>query len=136
MTLLPRRLAGAREEARALPRLLTGRRRWYFGGLVLAGLAQAVAAAATVLTLTRGLHAGTRTAEVVTVAVLVLIAGIVGWTRSRERLLSERLGQDYAHEIRLCLIRQVLDGHRRSSLGTTLTRASNDLTSVRNWVAL
>jgi len=132
----PGRSGRAGEEARALPRLLTGSRRWYFGGLVLAGLAQAVAAAATVVTLTRGLAAGTRRAEVLTVLALVLIAGLVGWTRSRERLLSERLGQDYAHEIRLCLVRQVLDGHRRSSLGTTLTRASNDLTSVRNWVAL
>jgi len=122
--------------AGALPPLLTGRRRWYFGGLVVVGLVQAAAAAATVLTLTRGLAAGSRTAEVVTVLVLVLIAGVVGLTRSRERLLAERLGQDYAHEIRLCLVRQVLDGHRRSSLGTTLTRASNDLTSVRNWVSL
>ena len=138
MTLLGRlrTLGSANEEAGALPPLLTGRRRWYFGGLVLAGLAQTVAAAGTVLTLTHGLHAGTRRAEIVTVAVLGLIACAVGWTRSRERLLSERLGQDYAHEIRLCLIRQVLDGHRRSSLGTTLTRASNDLTSVRNWVAM
>jgi len=122
--------------AGTLPPLLTGRRRWYFAGLVVAGLVQAAAAAATVLTLTRGLAAGSRTAEVVTVLVLGLIAGLVGLTRSRERLLAERLGQDYAHEIRLCLVRQVLDGHRRGSLGTTLTRASNDLTSVRNWVSL
>jgi ABC-type multidrug transport system fused ATPase/permease subunit len=120
----------------ALPRLLTGARRWFFAGLIVAGLAQAGAAAATVLALTRGLHAGSRGAEAVTVLVLLLIAAFVGWTRSRERLLAERLGQDYAHEIRLALVRQVLDGHRRSSLGTTLTRASNDLSAVRNWVAL
>jgi ABC-type multidrug transport system fused ATPase/permease subunit len=124
------------DEARALPRLLTGNRRWFFAGLVLAGLVQSAAAAATVVALTRGLNAGTRKAEILTVVVLVLVAGVLGWTRSRERLLSERLGQDYAHEIRLCLVRQVLDGHRRSSLGTTLTRASNDLSAVRNWVAL
>jgi len=73
---------------------------------------------------------------VVAVLALVVLASIVGWVRSRERLLAERLGQDYVHEIRLLLVRRALDGHRTSSLGSTLTRASNDLSAVRNWVAL
>jgi ABC-type multidrug transport system fused ATPase/permease subunit len=126
----------APREARVLPALLTGRRRWYFAGLVLAGLAHALAAGATVLVLGRGLAAQTSGGRVLAIAALVGIAGAVGWTRARERLLAERLGQDYVHEIRLLLVRRMLDGHGGGSLGATLTRASNDLNAVRNWVAL
>jgi ABC-type multidrug transport system fused ATPase/permease subunit len=122
--------------ASGLPPLLSGRRRGLFALLVLTGLGQAVAAGATVVVLTRGLAATTTGARVVAVGVLVAVAVLVGWIRSRERLLAERLGQDYVHEIRLGLVRRALDGHRRSSLGVTLTRASNDLTAVRNWVSL
>jgi ABC-type multidrug transport system fused ATPase/permease subunit len=122
--------------AHGLPPLLSGRRRGLFALLVLTGLVQAGAAGATVVVLTRGLAATTTGARVVAVLVLVAVAVLVGWVRSRERLLAERLGQDYVHEIRLGLVRRALDGHRRTSLGVTLTRASNDLTSVRNWVAL
>jgi ABC-type multidrug transport system fused ATPase/permease subunit len=121
---------------KGLPPLLTGHRRRYLAGLVLAGLAQAVAAGATVVVLSRGLAARTLEARVWSIVVLVAIACAVGWVRSRERLLAERLGQDYVHEIRLGLVRRVLDGHRGGSLGATLTRASNDLNAVRNWVAL
>jgi ABC-type multidrug transport system fused ATPase/permease subunit len=122
--------------ASGLPPLLSGRRRGLFALLVLTGLGQAVAAGATVVVLTRGLAATTTGARVVAVGVLVGVAVVVGWIRSRERLLAEQLGQDYVHEIRLGLVRRALDGHRRSSLGVTLTRASNDLTAVRNWVSL
>ncbi len=122
--------------ARALPRLLTGVRRRFLVILVLVGIAQAGAAGATVLLLTRGLEARTTEARVVAVLLLGLVALTIGWLRSRERLLAERLGQDYVHEIRLRLVRRVLDGSSPRSLGATLTRASNDLTAVRNWVAL
>jgi ABC-type multidrug transport system fused ATPase/permease subunit len=119
-----------------LPALLSGGRRRLLALLVLAGVVQAVAAGVTVVVLTRGLQARTAGGQAVAVGLLVVVAVVVGWTRSRERVLGERLGQDYVHEIRLGLVRQVLDGHRRGSLGTTLTRASNDLNAVRNWVAL
>jgi ABC-type multidrug transport system fused ATPase/permease subunit len=122
--------------ASGLPPLLSGRRRGLFALLVLTGLGQAVAAGATVVVLMRGLAATTAGARVAAVGVLVAVAVLVGWVRSRERLLAEQLGQDYVHEIRLGLVRAALDGHGRSSLGVTLTRASNDLTAVRNWVSL
>lgn len=118
-----------------LPPLLTGRRRWWFTGLILAGLVQAVAAAVTVLAVRRGLSQGTRATELTAFLTLALAAIGLGWTRSRERILAEKLGQDYTQEIRLRLVRAALDGSRRSSLGATLTRASNDLSAIRNWVA-
>ena len=122
--------------ARALPRLLTGVRRRLLATLVLVGAAQAGAAGATVLLLTRGLEARATETRVVAVLLLALVALAIGWLRSRERWLAERLGQDYVHEIRLRLVSRVLDGSSPRSLGATLTRASNDLTAVRNWVAL
>ena len=124
------------DDRHVLPPLLTGRRRRWFSGLVIAGLVQAGAAAATVIVLRRGLGLGTRTAELSTLLALAAIALGVGWTRARERVLAEQLGQDYAQDIRLRLVEEALDDNRPASLGTTLTRASNDLTSVRNWVAL
>ena len=124
------------QAARALPRLFTGVRRRLLVTLVLVGAAHAGAAGVTVLLLSRGLEARTTQARVLAVLLLAFVALTIGWLRSRERLLSERLGQDYVHEIRLLLVRAVLDGSSRRSLGVTLVRASNDLSSVRNWVAL
>ena len=122
--------------APALPRLLTGVRRPLLAMLVLVGAAQAGAAGATVLLLTRGLEAPDTRTRVIAVLLLALVALAIGWLRSRERWLAERLGQDYVHEIRLRLVSRVLDGSSPRSLGATLTRASNDLSAVRNWVAL
>ena len=129
-------MSGSVEGQPTLPKLLAGTRRWLFALLVLTGLGQAGAAGGTVLALRQGLRASTRSGEMVAVAVLFAAAACVGWFRYQERLLSERFGQDYAHEIRLGLVGHVLNGHSTSSLGTTLTRASNDLTSVRNWVSM
>jgi ABC-type multidrug transport system fused ATPase/permease subunit len=124
------------DQGTALPKLLTGARRRFLVALVVVGAAQAGAAGATVLLLTRGLEARTAQHRVIAVLLLALVALAIGWLRSRERLLAERLGQDYVHEIRLRLVRRVLDGNSRRSLGATLTRTSNDLSAVRNWVAL
>lgn len=119
-----------------LPKLLSGVRRRYFVSLLLVGLGQAGAAGVTVALVSRGLEASTTRAKVVAVLLLAMAAVTIGWLRSRERLLAERLGQDYVHEIRLLLVRRALDGRSAGSLGVTLTRASNDLNAVRNWVAL
>lgn len=129
-------MSDAAEDGGTLPKLLAGSRRWLLALLVLTGLGQAGAAGGTVLALRHGLRARTTSGELVAVAVLFAASGCVGWLRYKERLVSEQLGQNYAHEIRLGLVSQVLNGHATASLGTTLTRASNDLTSVRNWVAM
>ena len=124
------------DQGRALPKLLTGARRRLLAVLVVVGAAQAGAAGATVVLLTRGLEARTTQTRVVALLLLAFVALTIGCLRSQERLLAERLGQDYVHEIRLGLVNRVLQGNSGRSLGVTLTRASNDLTSVRNWVAL
>lgn len=55
--------------------------------------------------------------------------------RYAERVLAERLGQDYVMQLRRGLIRQALDGTKTPSLGITVARTTNDLAGVRNWVA-
>ncbi len=55
--------------------------------------------------------------------------------RWAERVVGEDLGQDYVYEQRRKLIGTTLSGAGSASLGVTITRASNDLTAVRNWIS-
>ncbi|GAA1667193.1 ABC-type multidrug/protein/lipid transport system, ATPase [Citricoccus zhacaiensis] len=64
----------------------------------------------------------------------VTVLSIFG-ARWGERVVGEDLGQDYVYELRRKLIGTTLAGSGNPSLGVTITRASNDLTSVRNWVS-
>jgi ABC-type multidrug transport system fused ATPase/permease subunit len=64
----------------------------------------------------------------------VAVLSIFG-ARWAERVVGEDLGQDYVYELRRKLIGTSLAGTGNPSLGVTITRASNDLTSVRNWVS-
>lgn len=64
----------------------------------------------------------------------VAVLSIFG-ARWAERVVGEDLGQDYVYELRRKLIGTSLAGAGNPSLGVTITRASNDLTSVRNWVS-
>ncbi|QCU78829.1 ABC transporter ATP-binding protein [Citricoccus sp. SGAir0253] len=64
------------------------------------------------------------------VAVLTLFGA-----RWAERVVAEDLGQDYVHGLRRRLIGAALAEDAGPSLGVTITRASNDLTAVRTWVA-
>lgn len=62
-----------------------------------------------------------------------------GWLRARERLDSERLGQDYVHNVRMRLHRHLVSVSPRSlqgrSHGATTLRFVGDLSSIRLWVS-
>jgi len=120
----------------ALPRLAQGRRRRDLGWLVATGCGQAAAAVLTALAMSAGLdgEAGWWLAGVL--ALLVVVAAAVGVLRAAERVLAERLSQDFVHQVRRELVAAELASERHASMGVTVTRASNDLTAVRNWVAL
>lgn len=118
-----------------LPRLWRGRRRVWFVALALTGLGQAAAATASALLTPRLLTvAGTRH-QLLLGAGLVLVCVVLGGLRVGERILGEKIGQDYVHEIRMHLVRAALSGGG-PSVGVTVARTTNDLTSVRNWVVL
>lgn len=118
----------------SLPPLLTGGRRTLFGSLVGAGLAQAALAGVTAVSMPRLLQAAPAD-RWFWLGVLLLAALCLGGIRMVERVVAEKLSQDYVHEIRGGLLAAALDGGRGPSLGTTIARATNDLAAVRNWVA-
>jgi len=112
-----------------------GRRRRYLSLLIGAGLGQAAAAGVSAHFFT---HALTRSApgnRALLFGALVAAAVTVGLLRMAERVLSERLSQDYVHQIRLGLIRRNLADGRVKSLGVAVARTTNDLTSVKNWIS-
>lgn len=118
----------------ALPRLLTAGRSKTFALLVAAGLTQAVLAGATAVCMPRLLESGGRE-RWTWLAALVAAALGMGAVRVAEWVLAEKLGQDYVHRIRLRLLSAAVAEGRGPSVGTTIARATNDLTAVRNWIA-
>lgn len=123
-----------REHA-ALPALLVGARRSLFARLVGTGLAQAGLVGVTAVAMPVLLASPDAVRRGAAAAVLLAGALALGLVRSRERVLGERLGQHYVQEIRVGLVASSLVDDR-SSLGITVARTTNDLTSVRNWIAL
>lgn len=126
-----------------LPRLLAGERRRTFAALLavaFAGAACAIIAALTVGQLVSG-HTGSGqlagNVGALAGSISVLAGSVlgVGITKYLERVLAERLGQSYVHEIRVLLLRAALGGGRTPSLGITIARSTNDLSSIRNWVS-
>ena len=118
-----------------LPPVWAGRRRRHLTLLILAGLGQATAAGVSARFFTHALTRSGGSTRGLLFGVLVAAAVAVGLLRMAERVLSERLSQDYVHEIRLGLIRRNLLDGRVKSLGVAVARTTNDLTSVKNWIS-
>lgn len=144
-----------------MPTVWRGRRRWLLTLLLLLGVFQAAMALVMAFTvdallegpaqLNHALRSGVapdgRALDPAAVAQLgtfvpwpqlALLAGAVltlGGARWAERVVAEDLGQDYVFEQRRRLIGSALAGAGNPSLGVTITRASNDLTAVRNWIS-
>jgi ABC-type multidrug transport system fused ATPase/permease subunit len=122
----------------SLPKLLAGRRRGQMALLIGTGLAMAALAGVSALLMmwlldgSSPLGAGPGTL----VAGLAAAALGLGVLRALERVLAEKLGQDYIHEIRKGLVKSALATDRGPSPGVTIARNTNDLSSVRNWIAL
>jgi ABC-type multidrug transport system fused ATPase/permease subunit len=118
-----------------LPRVWSGKRRRHLTLLILAGLGQAMAAGFSARIFSQALSPAGVSSRWLLFGVLLAAAVSVGLLRMAERVLAERLSQDYVHEIRLGLIRRnLLDGRVRS-LGVAVARTTNDLTSVKNWIS-
>lgn len=114
-----------------MPPIWSGRRRILLTELALLSSLQAVVAIIMSLTVMRILE-GSTGLNILLVATVLAIGG----ARWVERVISEDLGQDYVHQIRSGLVTAALIPGNTSSLGVTVTRASNDLSAVRNWIAL
>lgn len=118
-----------------LPKLWAGCRRRYLTLLVISGLGQAAAAGTGAQLLSNVLSGSATNHRPMVFALLLVAAAVIGALRMVERILAERLSQDYVQEIRLGLIRRNLADGRVQSLGIAVARTTNDLTSVKNWVS-
>lgn len=118
-----------------LPPLLTGKRRWWLAALVGLGLGQAVLGMVMAWAMIELQGSGSVDATRWAVVTIVIAAFTVGALRVQERVVAEKLGQHYVREMRQELLRSALTPGDASSLGVTVARTTNDLTSVRNWIA-
>lgn len=130
----------------SLPRVLSGRRRWRFGYLVVNGVAQAAVAVATARLVQTGFDTLVSAARPMTWSDAGVFGGglaaaiaVGAWLRWRGHLDAEHLGQDYIHDVRMRLFRHVsrigADGARQMSRGAIVLRFVGDLTALKQWVS-
>lgn len=117
-----------------LPKIYTGGRRGWVIGLVALGLGQAALGVVSAWTLTQ-LRAGSPWPIAVVIVSIVAVAVALGGLRVEERIVAERLGQDYVRDVRRSLVQAELTPGSRTHIGITVARTTNDLSSVRNWVS-
>lgn len=118
----------------SMPALFVGRRRLLLLGLAGLGLLQAALSVAVAVLTPRLLTAGAGAWGLA--AALLVAALLVGGARILERVAAEDLGQDYVRETRRLLVTSALVPEKSLNLGSTIARTTNDLTAVKNWIAL
>ncbi len=134
----PRQDVDAAEErtVAAMPTVWAGRRRGLLAALAVLGVLQAVLGVIMALTVASILSPEVSSDTWDLAALIGSVLG-VGLARWMERVLAEDLGQHYVSEQRRRLVTTAIaDADYSQSLGVTVTRASNDLSALRNWVAL
>lgn len=129
-----------------LPDVLAGARRALFARLVAIGFAQALVAMASArltmhaFDLMVGTPAELLGRVVPLAAALAGCALALGWLRARERVDAERMGQNYARELRAVLFDVIsalpLRTLQRRRRGSLMLRFVGDLKSVRQWLSL
>lgn len=128
---------GLLKNAPPLPPLIRGDRRGWLIHLVLLGLLQAGLAALSAWALVKLQQAPVGASPLLlrALVLLVLSALAVGALRVHERVIAEKLGQHYVHQLRVNLLTDALTPGHSTSLGVTVARTTNDLSGVRNWVS-
>lgn len=140
-------MIGAVRGPMTTPKVLTGRRRAMLLKLIGIGFGQAVATIVTAslvqFTFDHWVTAGTSSLGALGVMMLLALTGAVAVSaglRLCERVVAERLGQDYACSVRLtlydCLGTLAPRALQGRSSGGNLLRFIGDLTALRQWVSL
>ncbi len=142
-----------RRRAARLPRPLAGRRRRVFVALVANGLGQAMAMTLFARLVHAVFDGWMRDRRAVSLLPGLSVGGSPLWLgaglgaaglataalRSLQPGLAERLGQDYAHEVRLLLFDHVaasaVRDARRFTTGVTVVRFTGDLSALQQWVS-
>lgn len=120
----------------ALPPLAAKRRRVWLLGLVVLGVVQAAMAGVSAWAITSLQSGGSPRIQIAALLLALTALGASAAFRIRERALAEELGQDYVGQIRHRLIQAALGGETGPSLGVTVARTTNDLSAIKNWVAM
>lgn len=121
-----------------MPPLLRGRRRTLMVFLVVTALAHSACAveAGLLVGVLLGGVGQPRHQILADLAVLALVLTGLGVTRYADRVIAEKLGQDYVQQLRRGLVSHAMTSPAAPSLGITIARSTNDLASVRNWVSM
>lgn len=124
-----------------LPSVLEGRRRWIFLRLIANGLAQAALAACVALLLDRLLSSpptAGRSPDVTGLGLLTAAGFALVLLRAWQRRDCEAMGLTYVHDIRVKVFAHMLrvpQSVRAPGLGSMLTRLTNDLLGIKNWIS-
>jgi ABC-type multidrug transport system fused ATPase/permease subunit len=126
-----------------MPELLTLPRRKLLAKLIVIGLLQAASLVALALLVRAAVAEGGQVglaALPVVVAALLAATAVLGVMKWREHVTAEQLGQDYIVEARLLAFRHLtaMSVHAQSQFrgGSLQLRFVNDLSALRQWVAL
>lgn len=133
-----------REESDPFPELFAGDRRRGFAVLIVAGLGQGAALAGMTLLMKAALDRALMGAEApgsqpagVLLGALAACAGAAGLLKWLTHVEAERIGQSYAHALRMRLFRRLVaaGAQPKGERGAVLLRLSGDLTPLRQWVS-
>jgi ABC-type multidrug transport system fused ATPase/permease subunit len=131
-----------------IPRAISGNRTWLLTRLVINGFCQAAAAVANAILVEMAFDKLITTANAgfdhkmvwQIGSGLVAAAIVTALLRVMERADAERIGQDYAYEIRMILYERLMSLAPRAlqnrSQGGVMLRFVGDLTALRQWVSL
>ncbi len=125
-----------------LPRILSGRRRWWFLRLLGLSIIEALTLFAVAILfreLLIALHTLGPTGLPAHLPVaLALSAVLIALTHWGANSTAERLGMDYSNALRLVLLRSCVtasQGAQPQRLGTSMARMIGDLAAVRDWIS-
>lgn len=136
---------GDRRKNSPFPELLAGDRRRGFAALIAAGLGQGAALGGMTFLMKAGLDralaqssadaAGLSAPAIF--AGLAIAAGAAGLLKWYAHVEAERIGQSYAHALRMRLFRRLVAAGEqpKKKRGAILLRISGDLTPLRQWVS-
>ncbi|MGO3510273.1 MAG: ABC transporter ATP-binding protein, partial [Glutamicibacter arilaitensis] len=113
-----------------LPALVAPGRRMLLAGLLSLGIL------AGLLSIAIGWLIGQLSASI-SLGALGAVLGLVACfflAKYAERVLAEKLGQHYVAQLRRGLVTHALRSARGPSMGITIARSTNDLSSIRNWI--
>ncbi|MGC7102957.1 ATP-binding cassette domain-containing protein [Amycolatopsis lurida] len=124
-----------------LPRIVVGRRRWQFAGLVTIGVAQGALAVVWSLAVSEALRRAGQGhgAGAVVLGGLVALAVATAALLGAERVLAERLGQSWVNQVRVTVFEHVTRSPVREhwySTGATTLRLVGDASALRRWASL